>query len=58
MRIKVFCRPGQVDGAVNALRAGFEVASVGRPIKTRNAGQPGEVAVTIRAALRRTEVAS
>lgn len=58
MRLQIFCQPGEGDPAVNAARGAYAVASVGRPIKTRNAGQPGEVAVTIRAALRRTAVES
>jgi hypothetical protein len=57
MRIKLYGQPGEMPNAVRALGLGFEVASVGRPIKTRNAGRPGEVSVNIRAALR-SEAAS
>lgn len=53
MRITIRCQPGEVADAVEAARTAYAVASVGRPIKTGNAGQPGEVSVTIRAALRR-----
>lgn len=58
MRIKLLCQPREVDRAVAKVRAEFAVASVGRPIRTGNAGQPGEVAVTIRAALGPEAVAS
>lgn len=53
MRIKIYGHPREMGDAVKALNAGFVVASVGRPIRTRNAGAPGEVSVTVRAALRR-----
>jgi hypothetical protein len=57
MRIKLFCQSHEVAEAVTALRAGFTVTSVGRPVRTGNVGQPGEVSVHASVAIRR-EVAS
>jgi hypothetical protein len=54
MRIKLYLQPTEkLADHVAALELGYEVAFVGEPRRTGNAGQPGEVAVSVRAALRR-----
>lgn len=52
MRIKIFCRPAQVNDALVAAAAGFVLHKVEGIRSTGNAARPDEVAVTIKAEIR------